>query len=54
MTKDSVEALTPSSSSMVIEGEEVVESVQGLENEEIDPILGTIINPSLSIVCLEY
>jgi hypothetical protein len=54
VTEDGVEALTPSSSSMAIESEEAVESVQGLENEEIDPTLGTIINPSLPIVCLEY
>jgi hypothetical protein len=54
VTKDGVEALTPSSSSMAIEDEEAVESVQGLKNEEIDPTLGTIINPSLPIICLEY
>jgi hypothetical protein len=54
VTEDGIEALTPSSSSMAIESEDVVESVQGLENEEIYPTLGTIINPSLPIVCLEY
>ena len=54
MTEDGIEALTLSSSSMAIESEEAMESVQGLENEEIDPTLGIIINPSLRIVCLEY
>jgi hypothetical protein len=41
VTKDGVEALTPSSSSLAMESEEVVESVQGQENEEIDATMGT-------------
>jgi hypothetical protein len=50
VTKDGVKALTPSSSSLAMESEEAVESVQGLENEETDATIGTKKIPSLPIV----
>ena len=50
MTKDGIKALTPSNSSLAMESEEAVESMQGLENKEIDTIIGTKNFPSLPIV----
>jgi hypothetical protein len=49
VAEDVDEAVTPSSSSIAIKSEEAVESVQGLENEEIDPTLGTKNFPPLHI-----
>jgi hypothetical protein len=56
VTKDGVEALTPSSSSLAMESEEALESVQGQENEENDATNNGYYNFSFTShhLCLEY